>query len=73
MARPHKFFKNLKKAQDAARKRGHLLWKFVHTGYLKTGYFVGEKLPQKILVTSALVTQIVFSRRQIRGKPEKPW
>lgn len=63
MARPRKYFKNLKQAQAAVRKRGHTLWKYVHKGYLGTGYFVGEKLPQKILVTGASVTKIKFSRQ----------
>lgn len=88
MARPHKFFKNLRQAKVAARKRKHFLWRYAHKGYLGKGFFVGEKLPQKILVTSATVTKIKFSRRMIakteKGisghtiilldeEPEKPW
>jgi hypothetical protein len=45
--RPRKFFKEeqSKEARKAARDRGHKMWKFTDTGYLGTGYFVGENLP----------------------------
>jgi hypothetical protein len=45
--RPPKFYKkeHRKEAKKAAKDRGHKLWKYIDTGYLGTGYFVGENLP----------------------------
>ncbi len=53
--RPSKYFasKKLRVARKAAKDRGHRLWKYKDTGYLGSGYYVGEYLPTAIANKSA--------------------